>query len=213
MAIATGVTVYIYVHRAPALTDKDTIVLADFRNTTGDEVFDETLRRGLSVQLEQSPFLSLVPDERIRKTLALMGQPADARLTPALAREVCERSGAAAMLEGSITPLGTQYVLGLRASNCRTGDVLDEEQGQATRKEDVLNVLSQIANTFRTRVGESLATVEQHSTPLVEATTSSLDALKAFSMAWKVNVTNGGPPPCHCSSVRSTLIRSLRSHG
>ena len=193
VAIATGVTVYIYVHRAPALTDKDTIVLADFRNTTGDEVFDETLRRGLSVQLEQSPFLSLVPDERIRRTLGLMGQPADARLTPALAREVCERSGAAAMLEGSITPLGTQYVLGLRASNCRTGDVLDEEQGQATRKEDVLNVLSQIANTFRTRVGESLATVEQHSTPLVEATTSSLDALKAFSMAWKVNGTNGGP--------------------
>jgi serine/threonine protein kinase/tetratricopeptide (TPR) repeat protein len=177
---------------AHALTDKDTIVLADFRNTTGDEVFDETLRRGLSVQLEQSPFLSLVSDERIRKTLGLMGQPADARLTPALAREVCERAGAAAMLEGSIAPLGTQYVLGLRASNCRTGDVLDEEQDQAPRKEDVLNVLSQIAKTFRTRVGESLATVEKHSTPLVEATTPSLEALKAFSTAWRVNVTAGG---------------------
>jgi len=144
------------------------------------------------VQLEQSPFLSLVSDERIRKTLGLMGQKADGRLTADVAREVCERTGSAAMLEGSIAALGTQYVLGLRATNCRTGDVLAEEQAQAARKEDVLNALSQVAKTFRTRVGESLATVEKHSTPLVEATTTSLEALKAYSIAMNVNITAGG---------------------
>ncbi|HYM23203.1 MAG TPA: serine/threonine-protein kinase, partial [Vicinamibacterales bacterium] len=194
-AIAIGVAViggtYAYFHRPPRLTDRDTIVLADFRNATGDAVFDETLRRGLAVQLEQSPFLSLVTDEKIRKTLALMGRPADARLTSDVAREVCQRTGSAAVLEGSIAMLGSQYVLGLRAANCHTGDVLDEEQVQAARKEEVLNALSDIAKTFRTRVGESLATVEKHSTRLEEATTSSLEALKAFSAGWKVNVSSG----------------------
>ena len=112
-----------------------------------------------------------------------MGQPADARLTPELAREICERTASAAVLEGSIARLGSQYVLGLRAKNCRTGEVLDEEQVQAARKEDVLNALSQIASKFRTRVGESLATVEKHDTPLAEATTPSLEALKAYSAA------------------------------
>jgi serine/threonine protein kinase len=198
LAIATAVTLgaaaYFFAHRTPALTDKDTIVLADFKNTTGDEVFDETLRQGLSVQLEQSPFLRLVSDQAIRKALDLMGRAADAHLTPDIASEICVRSGAAAVLEGSIATLGTQYVIGLRASNCRTGDVLDEQQAQATRKEDVLNVLSQIAKTFRTRVGESLATVEKHSTRLEEATTPSLEALKAFSTAMKVNRTTGAAP-------------------
>ncbi len=179
---------YFYWHRTPRLTDKDTIVLADFRNTTGDAVFDETLRQGLAVQLAQSPFLSLISDERIQSTLRLMGQPRDARLTPELAREICERTGSAAVLEGSIASLGNQYVLGLRARNCRTGDMLDEQQAQAPRKEDVLNVLSQMASGFRKRAGESLATVEKYSTPLPEATTSSLDALKAFSTAMRVNV-------------------------
>ena len=182
---------YFYFHRTPKLTDKDTIVLADFTNKTGDPVFDETLRQGLAVQLEQSPFLSLVSDERIQQTLRLMGQPADARLTPELAREICERTASAAVLEGSIASLGSQYVLGLRAKNCRTGDVLDEEQVQAARKEDVLNALSQIASKFRTRVGESLATVEKHDTPLAEATTPSLEALKAYSAAWKVHYSTG----------------------
>ncbi len=119
---------YFYFQRTPKLTDKDTIVLADFINTTGDPVFDGTLRQGLAVQLEQSPFLSLVSEERIQRTLRLMGQPADARLTPDLAREICERTASAAVLDGSIASLGSQYVLGLRAKNCRTGDVLDEEQ-------------------------------------------------------------------------------------
>ncbi len=180
LAIA-GAAGYVYAHRAPKLTDKDTIVLADFVNTTGDPVFDGTLRQGLSIQLQQSPFLSLVPDGRIRKTLGLMGRPADTRLTPEVAREVCERMGSTAVLEGSIASLGSHYVVGLRAKNCRTGDILDEQQAQAARKEDVLNLLSDAAKTFRTRVGESLTTVERHSKPLAEATTASLDALRAFS--------------------------------
>jgi eukaryotic-like serine/threonine-protein kinase len=172
-----------YFHRPPKLTDKDTIVLVDFTNTTGDPVFDGTLRQGLAVQLEQSPFLSLISEERIQQVLRLMNRPSDARLTPELAREICERTGSAAVLEGSIASLGTQYVLGLRAKKCGTGDVLDEEQVQAARKEDVLNGLSQMAINFRTRFGESLATVEKHSTPLEQVTTSSLEALKAYSAA------------------------------
>ena len=186
LALALCAAAYFYFHRAPKLTDKDTIVLADFINKTGDPVFDETLRQGLAVELGQSPFLSLVPEQRIQRVLPLMGQPADARLTPELAREICERTASAAVLEGSIASLGSQYVLGLRAKNCVTGDVLDQEQVQAARKEDVLSALSQIASRFRTRVGESLATVEKHSTPLPEATTPSLAALKAFSSARKV---------------------------
>jgi tetratricopeptide (TPR) repeat protein len=118
--------------------------------------------------------------------LQLMGQPADARLSPAIAKDICARTAGAAVLEGSIASLGSQYVVGLRATNCRTGDVLDEEQVQAARKEDVLNALSQIASTFRTRVGESLATVEKHDTPLAEATTPSLEALKAYSAGSRV---------------------------
>ena len=171
--------------QARLLTDKDMIVLADFANTTGDPVFDETLRQGLAIQLQQSPFLSLVPDQRIQATLGLMGQPADARLTPKIAQEICERTGSAAVLDGSIARLGSQFVVGLRAKNCRTGEILDQEQVQAAKIEDVMNALSQIASTFRTRVGESLATVKQHDTPLDEATTPSLEALKAYSAAWK----------------------------
>jgi len=171
--------------QAKLLTDKDTIVLADFTNKTGDPVFDETLRQGLAIQLAQSPFLSLISDDGIQKTLSLMGQPADARLTPKIGQEVCERTGSAAVLDGSIASLGSQYVLGLRAKNCRTGDVLAEDQAQAAKKEDVLNALSQIAGKLRTRLGESLATVKQHNAPLEEATTSSLEALKAYSAAMK----------------------------
>ncbi len=183
---------YFYLHRAPRLTDKDTIVLADFTNTTGDAVFDGTLRQGLAIQLEQSPFLSLISDGSMEKVLRLMGQPSDGPLTPALAREICERSGGAAVLEGSIASLGSQYVLGLRARNCHTGDVIDQEQAQAVRKEEVLTALSQVASKFRTRVGESLATVHEHNTPLAEATTPSLDALKAFSAGRKVFASTGG---------------------
>ena len=185
VVLALFASAYFYFHRAAKLTDKDTIILADFVNTTGDPVFDGTLRQGLSIQLAQSPFLSLVSEQRIQQTLRLMGQPADARLTPARAKEICERTGSAAFLEGSFASLGSHYVLGLRATNCHTGDVLDEEQAQVARKEDVLNALSQVASRFRGRVGESPVTVEKHSTPLAEATTPSLEALKVYSEALK----------------------------
>ncbi len=184
-ALALAFAGYVTRRQPPPLTDKDTIVLAEFTNTTGDPVFDDTMRQGLAVQLQQSPFLNLISEERIRRTLPLMNQPADARLTPDIARGVCVRTGSAAVLEGSIAALGSQYVLGLRATNCATGDILADEQAQAARKEDVLSTLSQIATRFRTRIGESLATVEKHSMPLKEATTPSLEALQAYSAGWK----------------------------
>ena len=183
--VVTAFVASVFYSRRPApLTDKDTIVLAEFTNTTGDPVFDDTLRQGLAAQLQQSPFLSLISDERIRRTLPLMNQPADARLTPDVARVVCVRTGSAAVLQGSIAALGSQYVLGLRATNCATGDILADEQAQASRKEDVLSTLSQMATRFRTRVGESLTTVERYSKPL-EATTPSLEAFQAYTAGMK----------------------------
>jgi eukaryotic-like serine/threonine-protein kinase len=192
-AIALGFSIasFFYFPRKPRLTDKDTIVLADFANSTGDPVFDGTLRQGLVVQLEQSPFLSLVSEDRVQQTLRMMSQPADAHLTPQLAREVCQRTASATVLEGSIAALGNQYVLGLRAEDCRTGKLLADELVQAGKKEHVLNALSQMASKFRARVGESLATVQQHDVPLEEATTSSLEALQAYSMGWKTNASSG----------------------
>ena len=189
LALAAG-AYQVFRHSPARLSAKDTVVLADFANSTGDPVFEGTLRQGMAVQLAQSPFLSLISEQRIAKTLRLMGREADAPLTPETAREICERTGSAAVLEGSIANLGSQYVVGLRAEHCGTGDLLDAEQAQAARKEDVLSALSQIAVKFRTRVGESLATVEQHSTPLAEATTDSLDALKAYSAGLKVGFSN-----------------------
>jgi DNA-binding winged helix-turn-helix (wHTH) protein/predicted Zn-dependent protease len=191
VVLAVATSVYSYLHRASRLTDKDTIVLADFSNATGDPVFDDTLRQGLAVQLEQSPFLSLISEERIQQTLRLMGQPADARLTPKAAREICERTASAAVLDGSIASLGSEYVLTVRAQDCHTGEVLAEEQVQVARKEGVLNSLSQVASKFRTRIGESLATVKKHDTPLAEATTPSLEALRAYSTGWKVSFSSG----------------------
>jgi DNA-binding winged helix-turn-helix (wHTH) protein/tetratricopeptide (TPR) repeat protein len=192
-------------HRRVLLNEKDTVVLADFANSTGDTVFDGTLRRGMAVQLEQSPFLSLITEERIQHTLRLMGRSGNEPLTPGLAREICERIGSAAVLEGSIASLGNQYILGLRATNCRTGDVLDEEQVQVARKEDVLNSLSQIAGKYRTRVGESLATVEKHNIPLAEAATSSLEALKTYSAGWKT-LSSTGPAAALPLFQRATEI-------
>jgi tetratricopeptide (TPR) repeat protein/predicted Ser/Thr protein kinase len=183
---------YVYVHRSPTLTDKDTLFLADFDNETGDAVFDATLRQGLAVQLEQSPFLSLVSDERVQDVLRLMGRPVDTRLTPQVAREICERTASAAVLEGSVRSIGRQYVLGLRATNCRSGDVLTDQQVQVAAKEDVLKALTQVASTFRSKVGESLASVERHNTPIEDATTASLDAWRAYSDGRRLHVS-GGP--------------------
>ena len=182
-ALVLAVIAFFYLHRSPVLTAKDTIVLADFKNTTGDAVFDGTLRQGLAIQLEQSLFLSLISGQRMRQTLRLMGQPADAPITAELAREICERTGSAAVLEGTIAPLGSQFVLGLSARNCRTGEILDEEQVQAASKEGILNSLTEIAGKFRRRIGESAGAIATHATPLAEATTPSLEALKAFSLA------------------------------
>jgi tetratricopeptide (TPR) repeat protein len=191
LALVVAASIYWPFHRTHALGPKDTIVLADFANSTGDPVFDGTLRQGLAVQLEQSPFLSLISEERIQQTLRLMGQPTNMRLTPEIAREICERTASAAVLDGSISRLGSQYILGLRAEVCRTGQVLAEEQVQTAGKENVLGALGKIASRFRTRVGESLATVEKHNIPLETATTSSLEALKAYSTAMQVSLSAG----------------------
>jgi tetratricopeptide (TPR) repeat protein/predicted Ser/Thr protein kinase len=171
--------------KAQALTDKDTIVLSDFDNKTGDAVFDDTLKQGLSVQLEQSPFLNLLSDRRVNETLKLMGRPAGDRLTPEVTREVCERTGSKAMLTGSIAGLGSQYVIGLKAVNCNSGDVLAEAQEQAAGRETVLKALDNAAVSLRGKLGESLSTVQKFDTPLMQATTSSLEALQAYSFGWR----------------------------
>jgi len=177
--------------RAKALTDKDTIVLADFDNKTGDPVFDDTLKQGLSVQLEQSPFLALISDRKVIDTLKLMGRSPDERLTANVTREVCQRTGSKAMLTGSIAGLGSQYVIGLRAVNCNTGDVLAEAQEQAAGKEAVLKALNNAAVSLRGKLGESLSTVQKYSTPVEEATTPSLEALEAYSLGQRTNLTTG----------------------
>jgi DNA-binding winged helix-turn-helix (wHTH) protein/tetratricopeptide (TPR) repeat protein len=174
-----------------ALTETDTVVLADFANSTGDPVFDGTLRQGMAVQLEQSPFWSVISEQRMQQTLRLMGRPADARINRETAREICARTGSAAVLEGSIASLGTQYVLGLRAENCRSGDILADEQAQAARKEDVLGALDKTAIRLRSKLGESLNSVEKYATPVEEATTPSLEALNAYSLGRKVFFEKG----------------------
>ncbi len=178
---------YFYLHRTPKLTEKDTIVLADFTNTTGDPVFDGTLRQAMAVQLEQSPFLSLVSEQQIQQTLTLMGHPGDAKLTPVIALELCQRTGSAAVLEGSIANFGSQYVLGFKVVNCRTGGNVTEEQVRATSKEQVLAATDKATASLRRSLGESLSTVERFSTPLEQATTPSLEALQAYSLATEKN--------------------------
>ncbi len=168
--------------RAQALTDRDTIVLADFANTTGDSVFDETLKQGLSAQLVQSPFLSILADDKVKDTLKLMQRPADEHLAGDAARELCRRSGSKAVLAGSIASLGSQYVIGLKAQNCASGSILAQEQVQAKSKEEVLGALDVAATKLRAKLGESMSTVQKFDTPLMQATTPSLDALQAYSM-------------------------------
>jgi tetratricopeptide (TPR) repeat protein len=174
-----------------ALTAKDTIVLADFTNTTGDPVFDGTLRQGLSVELEQSPFLSIISDDQVQQNLAMMKQPGDAKLTPEIARQLCERTASAAVLDGSIAQVGTQYQLTLRAVNCANGATLASTEAQASDKNHVLDALGKSSSELRGKLGESLRTVEKFDTPLEQATTPSLDALKAFSTGRKVQREQG----------------------
>jgi serine/threonine protein kinase/tetratricopeptide (TPR) repeat protein len=167
------------------LTEKDTIVLADFANSTGDAVFDDTLKTALSVALNQSPFLNVLPENKVAATLKMMTRPAGTKLTPEVTRELCQRAGSKAYLAGSIASLGSQYVLGLKAVNCQSGDPLAEEQVTAASKEKVLDTLGEAASKLRTELGESLATVQKLDVPLSEATTSSLEALQAYTLGRK----------------------------
>jgi eukaryotic-like serine/threonine-protein kinase len=173
------------------LTDKDTILLADFANATGDPVFDDTLKTGLSVSLRQSPFLSVLSDNRVARTLREMTRPPDTKVTPEVAREVCLRVGSKAYIAGSVGRLGNDYVLGLRAVNCQNGDILAQEQAAASSKEKVLNALGDAASKLRGELGESLAAVQKFDVPLEQATTPSLEALKAYSIGDRVGNEKG----------------------
>src|SRR5579862_5431552 len=186
VAVVLGVGAWLYFARkAQALTEKDTIVLSDFTNSTGDAIFDDTLKTALNVSLRQSPFLNVLSDSEVAKNLKLMTRPADTKLTPEVARELCQRAGSKAYLAGTIGSLGSQYVLGLKAVNCRSGDTLVEEQVTAASKEKVLDTLGEAASKLRGELGESLATVQKLDVPLSEATTLSLEALKEFSLGRK----------------------------
>jgi len=192
VAVVLGVGAWLYFARkAQALTEKDTIVLSDFTNTTGDAIFDDTLKTALNVSLRQSPFLNVLPDSDVAKNLKLMTRPTDTKLTPEVARELCQRAGSKAYLAGTIGSLGSQYVLGLKAVNCRSGDTLAEEQVTAASKEKVLDTLGQAATKLRGELGESLATVQKLDVPLAEATTTSLEALKAYSLGRKARNDKG----------------------
>jgi len=182
---------YFFSHRPVKLTEKDTIVLGDFANSTGDPVFDDALKTALSVSLNQSPFLNVLSDNRVAATLKLMTRPPDTKLTPDVVRELCQRAGSKAYIAGSIASLGSQYVLGLKVVNCQSGDTLAQEQATATAKEKVLDALGEAASKLRSELGESLATVQKFDVPLMQATTSSLEALKAYSLAGRPNHETG----------------------
>ena len=190
-AIVTG-ALYWRSTKANALTEKDTLLLSDFINTTGDPVFDGTLKQALAVQLQQSPFLYIFPDKRVRETLQYMGRSSDERVNGAVAREICERENIKAALNGSISALGTQYVISLDALNCRTGDSLARDQVTADRKEKVLPALGEAATRLRRELGESLASIQKFDKPIEEVTTSSLEALKAYSQAAQIDNSGEG---------------------
>ena len=182
-AIAVAVALYWRSRPKPNLTDKDTIVVAEFTNTTGDSVFDGSLRQGLAAQLAQSPFLNLLSDSRAAQTLALMGRPNDAPLTPELAQEVCQRTQSAAALDGAIAQIGTRYLLTLKAVACSNGDSMASTEAEASDKNHVLHALGRIASEIRPKLGESLASVQKYDVPVLEVTTGSLEALRAYALA------------------------------
>ncbi|MGB9401998.1 MAG: protein kinase [Candidatus Acidiferrales bacterium] len=192
VVIAALIAAGIYFRPRPAapLTEKDTVVLADFDNTTGDPVFDDALKQALAVQLGQSPFLNILSERKVEETLRLMGRPENDRITRDVARELCVRTGSKAILLGSISNLGGQYVVGIDAVGCSSGDTLAEEQEEAATKQDVLKSLDRAAVSLRAKLGESLASVQRFDVP-VEATTTSLEALKAFSMGVTTQRTKG----------------------
>src|SRR6202044_1980885 len=173
------------------LTDRDTIVLADFGNSTGDAIFDDTLKTALNVSLRQSPFLNVLSDTQVANTLQQMTRPANTNLTPEVACELCLRAGSKAYIEGSVASLGSEYVLGLKAVNCQNGDTLAQEQVTAASREKVLDALGEAASKLRAELGESLATVQKFDVPLAKATTSSLEALKTYSVGLKAHDEKG----------------------
>jgi eukaryotic-like serine/threonine-protein kinase len=184
-----AVMVAVLVSSRPAkLTDKDTVVLADFANTTGDPVFDDALRQGLSAQLEQTPFMNLLSEERITETLSLMSRPKDSRLTYDLAREVCQRTTSTAVLDGAVAKVGAQYLLTLKAINCSNGESLGSAEAQAIDKDHVLDAMGKLASEIRGQLGESLASVQKYDAPAESVTTSSLEALKAYSLGYQAMV-------------------------
>jgi serine/threonine protein kinase/Flp pilus assembly protein TadD len=191
VAVLIAGGLYYRSHRTNRLTDKDTVVLADFANNTSDPVFDDTLKQALGIQLEQSPFLNVLPERKVAATLRLMGREPGTRLTKELARDLCQRTGSKAVLEGSIASFGTQYVIGLQAIDCSTGDSLAKEQAEAASKEQVLMALGKVASDLRGRLGESLNSVQQFGTPVDEDTTSSLEALKAYSLGRRTSLVKG----------------------
>ncbi len=178
-------------HRARPLTEKDTIVVADFTNLTGDPVFDDALKTALTVSLRQSPFLNVLSENKVAATLKLMSRPADTKLTPEVARELCQRAASKAYIVGSIARLGNQYVLGLQAADCQSGEPLAQEQATASGKEKVLNALGKAASKLRGELGESLATVQKFDVPLAQATTPSLEALKAYTLGLRAHREKG----------------------
>jgi eukaryotic-like serine/threonine-protein kinase len=200
-ALAVGGSFYL--HRLSKLTEKDTIVLADFANSTGDAVFDDTLKTALNLSLRQSPFLNMLSDSAVEKTLQEMTRPASTKLTPEVARELCQRAGSKAYIAGSIATLGSEYVLGLKAVNCQSGDTLAQEQVTAASKEKVLDTLGEAASKLRGELGESLATVQKFDVPLSEATTSSLEALRAYTFGEKAHRERGAPAglPYHQQAI------------
>jgi serine/threonine protein kinase/Flp pilus assembly protein TadD len=192
VALAAGGFWWFKGRSAPVvLTDKDSVVVADFSNTTGDPVFDDTLKQALSVSLRQSPFLNVLSDEKVASTLQMMTRPANTPLTPQVASELCERAGSKTFIQGSIAGLGSTYVVGLKAVNCHTGDVLAQEQATAASKEKVLEALGGAATKLRTELGESLASVQKFDVPLAQETTPSLEALKAYSLGRRTSQEKG----------------------
>jgi tetratricopeptide (TPR) repeat protein len=193
VVVVAGISIaaYMYAHRAPMLTDKDPVVIADFANTTGDPVFDGTLRQGLSVQLEQSPYLNILSDAQIAQTMSLMGHRPMEKLNDDMARQVCQRSNSHATLEGSISQIGSQYSLILKAVNCSTGATLTSVEATAKDKDHVLSALNELASNIRGKLGESLRSVKTHDAPLEAATTTSLDALKSYSMGREALIKRG----------------------
>ncbi len=188
---ALAVGGYFFTHRAPKLTGQGSIVLADFTNTTGDAVFDDALRQGLAAQLAQSPFLHILSDQQVRQQLRFMGQAPTARLTNDLARQVCQRTQSAAVLDGSIAQIGSTYNLVLNAVNCASGETLATATTEAPNKDQVLGALGKVAEEIRGKLGESLASIQKYNTPIAEATTSSLEALKAYSLGIQARGSKG----------------------